>query len=224
MANGSENQAAKTAAAEHHEEQTAEHSGVRVTDKRRVTAEGELVHPELAEKEKEIAQLQERLTEAERKREEAERTLREMSDKFNQAQKQMEAETAGMRQRLARNFEQKLEAAKGDIITSLLDTLDNLRRAVWAAERSDSKEPEFRALLDGVKATAGLFDAKMREHGLTPVPSEGLEFNPEIHEAVEIVAVSPEQDNHVVAEFQPGYKFGDKLLRPARVRVGRSTG
>lgn len=226
MANGSENQAARGIAAEQNHESNAhktEDAGVRVTDKRRFTADGESVHPELVEKEKELAQLLERVTEAERKREEAERTLREMSDKFNQAQKQMEAETSSMRQRLQRNFDQRLDAAKGDIISSLLDTLDNLRRAVWAAERSDSKEPEFRALLDGVKATAGLFDSKMREHGLTPVPSEGLEFNPEFHEAVEIVAVSAEQDNHVVAEFQPGYKYGDKLLRPARVRVGRAT-
>ncbi len=223
MANGSETQAARSAAANNHEE-AAENAGVHVTDKRRFTAEGDPVNPDLAEKEQEIAQLQERLTEADRKREEAERTLREMSEKFNQAQKQMESETSGIRQRLQRNFDQRLDTAKGDVISSLLDTLDNLRRAVWAAERSDSKEQEFRALLDGVKATALLFDNKMREHGLTPVASEGAEFNPEFHEAVEIVAVPPEQDNHVVAEFQPGYKYGEKLLRPARVRVGRSTG
>lgn len=224
MANGSDIKAARSAAAANNHEESAENAGVRVTDKRRFTADGEPVSPDLAEKEQEIAQLQERVAEADRKREEAERTLREMSEKFNQAQKQMESETSSMRQRLQRNYDQRLDTAKGDVISSLLDTLDNLRRAVWAAERSDSKEPEFRALLDGVKATALLFDNKMREHGLTPVVSEGLEFNPEIHEAVEIVAVPPEQDNHVVAEFQPGYKYGDKLLRPARVRVGRSTG
>lgn len=224
MANGSDIKAAQSAAAANNHEESAENAGVRVTDKRRFTADGEPVSPDLAEKEQEIAQLQERVAEADRKREEAERTLREMSEKFNQAQKQMESETSSMRQRLQRNYDQRLDTAKGDVISSLLDTLDNLRRAVWAAERSDSKEPEFRALLDGVKATALLFDNKMREHGLTPVVSEGLEFNPEIHEAVEIVAVPPEQDNHVVAEFQPGYKYGDKLLRPARVRVGRSTG
>jgi molecular chaperone GrpE len=233
MANGKENQAARSAAANHQDdEQAKESSGVRVTDKRRFTPEGEPVNPEAAEAKDEtpkegtpdVAQLLERVAEAERKREEAERTLREVSEKFNQAQKKMQAETDSMRQRLQRNYDQKLDAAKGDIIASLLDTLDNLRRAVWAAERAESKEPEFRALLDGVKATASLFDSKMREHGLTPVTSEGEEFNPEFHEAVEIVAVPPEQDNHVVAEFQPGYKYGDKLLRPARVRVGRSTG
>jgi molecular chaperone GrpE (heat shock protein) len=43
-----------------------------------------------------------------------------------------------------------------------------------------------------------------------------------LHEAVEIVPVEPERDNLVIAELQPGYKFGDRLLRPARVRVGRA--
>jgi molecular chaperone GrpE len=230
MVNGKENQAARSAAA-NNDDEAKESAGVRVTDKRRFTAEGEPVNPETPEAKNEtpkdgtpeVAQLLERVAEAERKREEAERTLREVSEKVNQAQKKMQDETDGMRQRLQRNYDQRLDAAKGDIIASLLDTLDNLRRAVWAAERAESKEPEFRALLDGVKATASLFDVKMREHGLTPVTSEGEEFNPEFHEAVEIVAVPPEQDNHVVAEFQPGYKYGDKLLRPARVRVGRST-
>ena len=59
--------------------------------------------------------------------------------------------------------------------------------------------------------------------GLKPVISVGEQFNPEIHEAVEIVSVSAEEDNHVIEEFQTGYTFGDRLLRPARVRVGRAS-
>jgi molecular chaperone GrpE len=62
----------------------------------------------------------------------------------------------------------------------------------------------------------------MQSLGLTAVTSVGEEFNPEIHEAVEIVASPADQDNRVIEEFQTGYKFGDRLLRPARVRVGRA--
>jgi molecular chaperone GrpE len=91
------------------------------------------------------------------------------------------------------------------------------------AESSDGSGPEFESLLEGVRATAEMFEARMRNLGLAPVLSEGEEFNPEIHEAVETVPVAPEQDNHVVEELQPGYKFGDRLLRPARVRVGRAS-
>jgi molecular chaperone GrpE len=188
-----------------------------VNDKRRFNEDGEPT--EAAE----IADLRERLSAAERRADEAERTLRDYSDKFNQAQKQMQAETDALRQRLNRNFEQKLDTAKGEVIASLLDSLDNMRRAVWAADKTDNPEIAVRGLLEGVKATMSLFESRMREHGLVPVSSEGQEFNPEFHEAVEIVAVPPEQDNFVVAEFQPGYKYGEKLLRPARVRVGRAS-
>jgi molecular chaperone GrpE len=221
---GSDNQAALGMAAEKDGTEVEEKEVVRVSDKRRFAADGEPVNPAAtaAELAAEVEQWRERCAEAERKREESERALREFSEKFGQARKEMQAENESMRQRIQRNFELRLETAKGDIITSLLDSLDNLKRAIAAAEKSDSKEAEFRALLTGVKATAGMFEARMREHGLSPVPSDGVEFNPEIHEAVEIVMVARELDNHVVAEFQPGYMFGEKLLRPARVRVGRA--
>jgi molecular chaperone GrpE len=48
-------------------------------------------------------------------------------------------------------------------------------------------------------------------------------FDPELHEAVETVAVAPEDEGKVVAEYTRGYKLGDRLLRPARVKVGRNT-
>jgi molecular chaperone GrpE len=188
-----------------------------VTDNRRFSEDGELTSAG------ELDELRERVTAAEQRAEAAERLSREHSDKFTQAQKQSEAETAALRQRLNRNFEQKLDTAKGEIIASLLDSLDNMRRAVWAADKAENPETAVKGLLEGVKATMGLFESRMREHGLVPVPAEGEEFNPEFHEAVEIVAVPPEQDNKVVAEFQPGYQYGEKLLRPARVRVGRAS-
>jgi molecular chaperone GrpE len=188
-----------------------------VKDNRRFAEDGELTGAG------ELDELRERVTAAEQRAEAAERLSREHSDKFSQAQKQAEAETSALRQRLNRNFEQKLDTAKGEIIASLLDSLDNMRRAVWAADKAENPETAVKGLLEGVKATMGLFESRMREHGLIPLPAEGEEFNPEFHEAVEIVAVPAEQDNKVVAEFQPGYQYGEKLLRPARVRVGRAS-
>ena len=67
-----------------------------------------------------------------------------------------------------------------------------------------------------------MFESRMKSLGLREVPSTGEDFNPEVHEAVEIVGAAPEDDNRVVSELQPGYRFGDRLLRPARVRVGRA--
>src|SRR5262249_40469662 len=208
---------------------------VRVRDKRRVTAEGEVIPIELEQDAREdltseqteaipeVELLQAKLKEAEEKRIEAERQVRDFVDRFRHAQAKLKAETDEQRARLQRTFDQKLDAARGDVVSGLLDTLDNLKRAVAAAEKSDKKNTDFTALLDGVRATAQMFEARMQSLGLSAVPSTGEEFNPEVHEAVEIVPVSKDEDNKVIEEFQTGYRFGDRLLRPARVRVGRAT-
>jgi len=170
----------------------------------------------------EIEQLQVLLRESEEKRAEAERKAGEFADRFRKAQEQLQAEAGEQRARMQRNFDQKLVTARGDVVASLLDTLDNLKRAVAAAEQSEMSELDFNSLLEGVRATAVLFESKMLGLGLQPIASVGEKFNPHLHEAVEMVAVPPEQDDKVIAEFQTGYKFEDLLLRPARVRVGRA--
>ena len=199
-----------------------------VTDKRRFTSDGEAIPAELDEELREdidlpeLELLQSRLKESEDKRIEAERQVRDFADRFRHAQAKLMAETDEQRARMQRTFDQKLETARGDVIAGLLDSLDNLKRAVAAAEKSDNKNSDFVALLDGVRATAQMFEARMQSLGLSAVPSIGEEFNPEVHEAVEIVPVSKDKDNQVIEEFQTGYKFGERLLRPARVRVGRA--
>lgn len=170
----------------------------------------------------EIEQLQALLRESEEKRAETERKAGELADRFRKAQEQLQAEAGEQRARMQRNFDQKLVTARGDVVASLLDTLDNLKRAVAAAEQSEMSELDFNSLLEGVRATAVLFESKMLGLGLQPIASVGEKFNPHLHEAVEMVAVPPEQDDKVIAEFQTGYKFEDLLLRPARVRVGRA--
>jgi len=170
----------------------------------------------ISESSQEIQSLQSKLKEAERQ-------VQEYADRFKKAQVQLRVENDELRFRLQKNFEQKLQTARGDLVLSLLDVFDNLRRAVAAAEKSGGRESDYEALLEGVKATADLFGTKLRALGLETVPTEGVEFDPQVHDAVEMVAVAPEEDHLVVAELQPGYKFGERLLRPARVRVGRSS-
>jgi molecular chaperone GrpE len=209
-------------------------SEARVADKRRFTPEGELIAAEENESApeatledqstalSEIEMLRARLKESEDKRGEAERQVRDFADRFRHAQAQLKAETDEQRLRLQRTFDQKLEAARGDLVAGLLDTLDNLKRAITAAEKSGKRESDFESLLEGVRATANMFEARMQTLGLSAVPSVGQEFNPEVHEAVESVPVPKDKDNQVIEELQTGYKFGDRLLRPARVRVGRA--
>ena len=132
----------------------------------------------------------------------------------------MHAENNELRLRLQRNFDQKLELAKADLVANLLETFDNLKRAVNVAEGADGQSDPA-ALLEGIRATAVLFESQLKALGLTAVESLGAPFNPELHEAVESVPSSAEDHERVVDELQVGYKVGDRLIRPARVRVGR---
>src|SRR5262245_21140178 len=210
---------------------------VRVTDRRRFTADGEPVMdleieetpseevniPETRNEDgSEIAELQAKLKLAEEKQVEAESQVRDFAGRFRQAQAQLKAETEEQRTRMERIYQQKFEASRSEILGSLLDTLDNLKRAVAAAEKTSQRQPDFNALLEGVRATAAMFQAKMENLGRKVITSVGEVFDPQIHEAVEIAEVPPEQDNLVIEELQTGYLIGDRLLRPARVRVGRA--
>lgn len=172
--------------------------------------------------EREMQELRTKLKESEVRRDEAVKASEDYADRFRRAQVQLRAETEELRGRLQRTFEQKLEVARGDVVASLLDTLDNLQRAIAAADVSTEQGIAFLALRDGVRATAEMFEGQLKKMGLQAVVSEGEPFNPEIHEAVELAMVPPEQDSQVLAELQRGYKFNDRLLRPARVRVGRA--
>jgi molecular chaperone GrpE len=177
------------------------------------------VHEELIVEPQDLS-IREKLEESEARRLEAERQVADLSDRFRKAQAQMNTETNELRLRLQRNFDQKLEIAKSDLIATLLETLDNLKRAVSVAESPEGLN-DHAALLDGVRATADIFDSQLKGLGLAPVESVGAPFNPELHEAVEMVPASDEDHERVVEELQTGYKVGDRLIRPARVRVGR---
>ncbi len=172
--------------------------------------------------ERELEEMRVKLKESEMRRDEAMKASEEYADRFRKAQLQLRAETEEVRARMQRTFEQRLEVARGDVVAGLLDSLDNLQRALVAAEVATEQGAAFEALRDGVRATAEMFEIQLKKLGLQAVQSEGEPFNPEIHEAVELAVVSKEQDNLVLAELQRGYKFGERLLRPARVKVGRA--
>lgn len=173
---------------------------------------------------REMQELRTKLKESEARRDEAVKASEDYADRFRRAQMQLRLETEELRARLQRTFEQKLELARGDVVASLLDTLDNLQRAIAAADTATDQTDgaAFLALRDGVRATAEMFEAQLKKMGLQAVVSEGETFNPEVHDAVELAIVPPDQDNKVLTELQRGYKFGDRLLRPARVKVGRA--
>ena len=69
--------------------------------------------------------------------------------------------------------------------------------------------------------TARSFERALIDVGVEPIASTGKDFDPEVHEAVDMIAADAENAGRVTAEYARGYRFGDRLLRPAKVQVGK---
>lgn len=193
-----------------------------VNDKRRFNEDGEMVvenekPTEPVKTANEIALEANLKTETER-RAAAESKLVGVQAKFDDAKANLERETSEMRARLMKTLEDRGKQAQFNFLTTLLPVLDNLNLAVAAS----ATDPSVEHLRDGVIGTARSFERALIDVGVEPVDSVGANFNPEIHEAVDTVAAEPENDGKVTAEYARGYRFAGKLLRPARVQVGKA--
>jgi len=191
------------------------------TDKRRFNDEGETVKDDTKServKSSEVIKLENELRDERARREAAEAKLVGVQAKFDEVKTQMERETQEMRQRLMKTLEDRAKQGQFNFLTTLLPVLDNLNLAIAHAERDAS----FENLVVGVKGTARSFEQALTNVGVEAVPATGADFNPELHEAVDTVEAAAEDDGKITSEYSRGYKFGDKLLRPARVQVGKA--
>lgn len=150
----------------------------------------------------------------------AEQKAADVQARFEQVRAELKRETDEVRQRLTRNADERVAREKGAFIAALLPVVDNLQRAVEAAESGGSKE----SLLDGLRGTITGFEAALAQAGVEPVEAAGQPFDPELHEAVDMTEVEPARDGTVTAQYSRGYRLGGQLLRPARVQVGRAAG
>jgi molecular chaperone GrpE len=148
----------------------------------------------------------------------AEQLAREVQARFEQVRAELRRETDELRQRLSRNADERAQREKANFVAALLPVIDNLQRAVEAAEGGGSKE----SLLDGLRGTISGFEAALTQAGAEAVEALGQRFDPEQHEAVDTAEVGPERDGEVTAQYARGYRMGSQLLRPARVQVGRA--
>ncbi len=150
------------------------------------------------------------LQELKARTEAAENKLREKLD-------QLEAENEAYRARLRRELETRAEQQTMCVLESLLEVVDNLERALEAAQSSGGGS----ALEEGVKLNLELFLDKLRAAGIEALELAGKAFDPHLAEAVGTIPVdSPDLDQTILEEIQRGYLFRDQLLRPARVRIG----
>jgi molecular chaperone GrpE len=194
-----------------------------VNDKRRFTEDGirddiKEETPAIPQKSPREIELEAKLKTETERREAAEAKLVGVQAKFDDAKSSLEKETADMRARLMKTLEDRSKQGQFNFLITLLPVLDNLNLAITASEQ----DPSVDHLRDGVQGTARSFEKALMSVGVETVPSIGTKFDPEMHEAIDMAEVDAQDDGVVTAEYSRGYKFGDRLLRPARVQVGKA--
>ncbi len=143
----------------------------------------------------------------ERRAREAEARLGELADAFRRGREEL----AAVRARLERDRELRVREAVGRAFEKILAGLDSLERALQHAPEGP--------LADGVRLVQRqLLDALAAE-GLERIETVGLPFDPHVAEALVTTPAAGEPPQTVVEEFRPGYRIGDRVLRPAQVRV-----
>ena len=141
----------------------------------------------------------------------AEQKLKEKVERLHQ-------ENEAFRVRLSKDMDRRMEQEKLELFGNFLELIDNFERALKAAQETLS----FEALKEGVQLNLELFLSKLKSLGIEPMDLLHKPFDPHEAEAVGIVAVDdPDLDQHVVEVVQRGFRWGEQVLRPARVRMGQ---
>ncbi|MGN6400022.1 MAG: nucleotide exchange factor GrpE, partial [Flavisolibacter sp.] len=143
--------------------------------------------------------------------------LRSQVDELNDRYLRQAAEFDNFKRRNARERMELIQTAGRDVITDLLDVLDDSERAQKQMETTD----DVQQIKEGIQLVFGKLRNTLSGKGLKPMEAVGKEFNPDLHEAVTEIDAGDDMKGKVVAEIQKGYYLNDKIIRFARVVVGR---
>jgi molecular chaperone GrpE len=128
----------------------------------------------------------------------------------------LQAEFDNFRKRSAREQQDFRDYALADALKQVLPLLDSLDRAL---KTENASTEDFRA---GVELIDRQFHDVLTRLGVEPIAAAGQPFDPNLHQAIQMVDTDTVPDNHVVDELQRGYRIKDRLLRPAMVRVAQN--
>jgi molecular chaperone GrpE len=142
--------------------------------------------------------------------------LRAERDMLADRMARMQAEFDNARKRVAKEQQDYRDYALSDTIKTLIPVLDSFDRAL----QSSPEKSEFHL---GVELIHKQLEAALTKLGVQVIEARGEQFDPRFHEAIEMVDTEDARDNEVLEELQRGYKLKERLLRPAMVRVARSS-
>ncbi len=134
------------------------------------------------------------------------------------AYRQIKTENEGFRERVTRDIERRFDERRERLLLHFIDILDNLDRALEAAQQTFAGNP----LIEGLILVRTQLLQTLQKEGLERIPVLGLPFNPAFSEAVGTQPVSePEHDHVVVREILRGYRLNGRVARASRVFVGQ---
>jgi molecular chaperone GrpE len=128
----------------------------------------------------------------------------------------LQAEFDNYRKRSAREQQEFRDYALADALKQVLPILDSLDRAL---KTENASTEDFRS---GIELIDRQFHDVLSRLGVEPIVAAGQPFDPNLHQAIQMVETHEVEDNHVIDELQRGYKIKDRLLRPAMVRVAQN--
>jgi molecular chaperone GrpE len=141
--------------------------------------------------------------------------LRQQRDDYYDRLLRKTAEFDNYRKRIDRERQQVSESAAADLLEELLPLVDDMERALHA-EGSDAE-----AIRRGVELIHKQLLETLRKRGVRPIESLGADFDPHYHMAVAHDSAEGRRDGEIIEEFRRGYMLGDRLLRPAMVKVAK---
>ncbi|MBX3219784.1 MAG: nucleotide exchange factor GrpE [Labilithrix sp.] len=127
------------------------------------------------------------------------------------------ADFDNFRKRARRELEETRKAGKEDLLKEFLPVFDNLERAIQSAQRAT----DVKAVAEGLQMVLRQYLDTLSRGGISKVPAVGAQFDPTYHEAIQQVETDDQPPGTVVAEVQPGYLQGDRLIRAAMVVVAK---
>lgn len=128
------------------------------------------------------------------------------------------AEFDNYRKRVDRDRKDQMDWAAADMLTQVLSVLDDLERALKA-----DAPPEAEPYRAGFELIHRQLAEVVRKRGATPIEAVGTDFDPNVHQAIAYEETPGAREGEVVAEFAKGYKLGERLLRPAIVKVAKAS-
>lgn len=128
------------------------------------------------------------------------------------------AEFDNFRKRVERDRSEMIEWAAADVLRDLLSIVDDFDRALAA-----DAPPEAQAYKSGLELIQRQLAELLKKRGVTTVEALGADFDPHLHQAVAYEEVAGAREGEVVGVMAKGYKLGDRLLRPALVKVAKAS-